>query len=59
MNENQKMKNLLPKDLIDEVDNEEKLANSLFDEKNQLFEEPSYEEEADKDKKEKVRYPFL
>ena len=43
MAENQKVKNLLPKDLLEEVekDGEDKLSNTFSDENNKIFDEPS------------------
>lgn len=47
MTENQDEKNLLPKDLLEEVekDYEDKLSNSLSDENNKIFDEPSSNED--------------
>ena len=47
MTENQDEKNLLPKDLLEEVekDYEDKLSNSLSDENNKVFDEPSSNED--------------
>ena len=47
MKENQELKNLLPRDLLEEVekDCEDKLSNTFSDENNKIFDEPSSDEE--------------
>jgi hypothetical protein len=47
MKDNQEVKNLLPKDLLEEVekDCEDKLSNTFSDENNKIFDEPSSNDE--------------
>lgn len=47
MKENQELKKLLPKDLLEEVekDYEDKLSNTFSDENNKIFDEPSSNDE--------------
>ena len=45
MKHNQDVKNLLPKDLLEEVENEDKTSNSFSDENNKIFDEPSSNDE--------------
>ena len=47
MNDNQDIKNLLPKDLLEEVENdcEDKLSDSFSNENNKIFDEPSSNDE--------------
>ena len=45
MKHNQDVKNLLPKDLLEEVENEDKISNSFSDENNKIFDEPSSNDE--------------
>ena len=40
MKHNEDIKNLLPKDLLEEVENEDKISNSFSDENNKIFDEP-------------------
>ena len=47
MKDNQEIKNLLPKDLLEEVekDYEDKISNTFSDENNKIFDEPSSNDE--------------
>ncbi len=47
MKDNQEVKNLLPKDLLEEVekDGEDQLSNTFSDENNKIFDEPSSNDE--------------
>ena len=62
MKDNQEINNLLPRDLLEEVnkDCEDKLSNSFSDENNKIFDEPSSNDEGISIKNlETVRYQFL
>ncbi len=60
MKHNQDIKNLLPKDLLEEVENEDKISNSLSDENNKIFDEPSSNDEGISIKNlETVSYIFI
>ena len=47
MKDNQEIKHLLPKDLLEEVekDYEDKISNTFSDENNKIFDEPSSNDE--------------
>ena len=47
MKDNQEIKNLLPKDLLEEVekDYEDNISNTFSDENNKIFDEPSSNDE--------------
>ena len=45
MENNREVKNLLPKDLLKEVDQDYELSNSFSDENNKIFDEPSSNED--------------
>ena len=60
MKHNQDIKNLLPKDLLEEVENEDKISNSFSDENNKIFDEPSSNDEGISIKNlETVSYIFI
>ena len=60
MKHNQDVKNLLPKDLLEEVENEDKISNSFSDENNKIFDEPSSNDEGISIKNlETVSYIFI
>ena len=47
MKDNQELNHLLPRDLLEEVGNdyEDKLSNTISDENNKIFDEPSSDDE--------------
>ena len=47
MKGNQELNHLLPRDLLEEVENdyEDKLSNTISDENNKIFDEPSSDDE--------------
>ena len=47
MKENQELNHLLPRDLLEEVGNDygDKLSNTISDENNKIFDEPSSDDE--------------
>jgi len=60
MKHNEDIKNLLPKDLLEEVENEDKISNSFSDENNKIFDEPSSNDEGISIKNlETVSYIFI
>ena len=60
MKHNQDVKNLLPKDLLEEVENEDEMSNSFSDENNKIFDEPSSNDEGISIKNlETVSYIFI